>query len=127
MFIELLADNEEMKQLYLRWHCKSFTDDNKDMQACPYVKECEYTAQRMEQDALRTTVINCLCGNSFCFACGEQQHRPADCKMYKEWDIKNSAESENASYILANCKICPLATCGKPFERISGCNHMVCP
>ena len=44
IFLELLDDNKEILALYMRWHAKSFTDDNKDMQSCPYRKECDYTA-----------------------------------------------------------------------------------
>lgn len=28
-------------------HCKSFTDDNRMVKWCPYVKECDYAAQKI--------------------------------------------------------------------------------
>ena len=37
---------------------------------------------------------------------------------------KNSAESENANWILANTKPCP--KCKRPIEKNQGCMHMVC-
>ena len=41
-----------------------------------------------------------------------------------KWIQKNSAESENANWILANTKPCP--KCKRPIEKNQGCMHMVC-
>ena len=68
--------------------------------------------------------VNCSCGHNFCFTCGEESHRPADCEMRKKWIIKNSAESENLNWILANSKPCP--KCKRPIEKNYGCMHMTC-
>ena len=38
--------------------------------------------------------------------------------------IKNSAESENMNWILANTKPCP--KCARPIEKNQGCMHMTC-
>ena len=40
------------------------------------------------------------------------------------WNEKNSAESENVTWIIANTKKCP--KCRKPIEKNQGCNHMTC-
>ena len=40
------------------------------------------------------------------------------------WIIKNSAESENLNWILANTKQCP--KCKRPIEKNQGCMHMTC-
>mmetsp|Transcript_128463 Transcript_128463/g.286240 ORF Transcript_128463/g.286240 Transcript_128463/m.286240 type:complete len:329 (-) Transcript_128463:60-1046(-) len=74
------------------------------------------TAGRFGSGAARNTV--------WCWACGEEAHRPADCKLVNQWNIKNSAESENISWIRANTKKCP--KCHKPIEKNQGCNHMIC-
>ena len=42
----------------------------------------------------------------------------------KKWIIKNSAESENLNWILANTKPCP--KCKRPIEKNQGCMHMTC-
>ncbi len=42
----------------------------------------------------------------------------------KQWMIKNSTESENMTWIMANTKCCP--KCEKPIEKNQGCNHMTC-
>jgi len=38
--------------------------------------------------------------------------------------LKNTNESENITWILANTKNCP--KCQKPIEKNQGCNHMTC-
>ena len=47
-----------------------------------------------------------------------------DCATVNMWLRKNSAESENANWILANTKPCP--KCKRPIEKAQGCMHMVC-
>ena len=68
--------------------------------------------------------IHCQCGHDFCFACREEAHRPVDCKTVRMWLIKNSSESENMQWILANTKPCP--RCARPIEKHQGCMHMTC-
>ena len=46
--------------------------------------------------------------------------------MFKKWELKNSSESENLNWIMANAKICPNAKCARPIEKNQGCNHMTC-
>lgn len=129
LFISLFdtKDSKDKKILnkYLRWNCQSFTDDNRNIQWCPYTKECDYAAQKVS--SYDTMVIcDCCCGNSFCFKCGQEQHWPADCEMRKKWEMKNSSESENLTWIIANTKMCPNDKCGRPIEKNQGCNHMNC-
>ncbi len=68
--------------------------------------------------------INCECGNNFCFACGKEGHRPCQCEMIAIWEIKNTSESENVKWLIANTKQCP--QCKKFIEKNQGCNHMTC-
>ncbi|GHP08012.1 hypothetical protein PPROV_000675400 [Pycnococcus provasolii] len=68
--------------------------------------------------------VICDCDHAWCFACGEEAHRPVDCGTVRSWLYKNSAESENTNWILANSKPCP--KCKRPIEKNQGCMHMVC-
>ncbi|XP_057779300.1 probable E3 ubiquitin-protein ligase ARI8 [Salvia miltiorrhiza] len=45
-------------------------------------------------------------------------------KTVAKWVLKNSAESENMNWILANSKPCP--KCKRPIEKNQGCMHMTC-
>ncbi len=46
------------------------------------------------------------------------------CETVTKWLTKNSAESENMNWILANTKPCP--KCSRPIEKNQGCMHMTC-
>ena len=72
----------------------------------------------------RPVDILCKCGQTYCFQCHEEAHRPADCITVRKWMGKNSAESENLTWIIANTKNCP--KCGRPIEKNQGCMHMSC-
>ena len=47
-----------------------------------------------------------------------------DCETVRQWNVKNSAESENLTWIIANTKPCP--KCQRPIEKNQGCMHMTC-
>ncbi|GFY92827.1 IBR domain-containing protein [Actinidia rufa] len=68
--------------------------------------------------------VSCLCSYGFCWNCTEEAHRPVDCGTVAKWILKNSAESENMNWILANSKPCP--KCKRPIEKNQGCMHMTC-
>ena len=68
--------------------------------------------------------IHCDCGCDFCFTCREEAHRPVGCETVRRWLVKNSAESENLNWILANTKQFP--KCKRPIEKNQGCMHMTC-
>ena len=68
--------------------------------------------------------VSCLCSHSFCWNCSEEAHRPVDCDTVGKWILKNSTESENMNWILANWKPCP--KCKRPIEKNHGCMHMTC-
>ena len=118
MFLKYLK-GEDLKT-YLKWYCKAYTDDNKNVRWCPY-QGCDYCIEYRDSGK---PYIDCKCGNSFCFRCGQESHRPCDCSVTDLWKSKNSAESENITWIMANTKQCP--ECRKPIEKNQGCNHMNC-
>jgi ariadne-1 len=98
---------------YLKFHCKSFTDDNKSVKWCPN-PGCEYC---IESRDLALKEVRCKCNFMFCFKCGISAHRPASCEIADKWRIKNGSESENITWIIANTKLCPNPKCGKPIEK----------
>lgn len=69
--------------------------------------------------------VKCKCGYTWCFSCKEEGHRPANCEIVQRWILKNTAESENVNWIIANCKQCP--KCKKNIEKNQGCNNIKCP
>ena len=91
---------------YARFELRSFVDDNRCAAWCP-APGCEAAVEAagwaggVEGAALD---VACDCGAAFCFACKEEAHRPVDCETVRRWVVKNSAESENMTWILANTK-----------------------
>jgi ariadne-1 len=112
--------SEAAKAKYRKLLSDNFISLNPMFRYCP-APGCSFIA---EYSNMSVHEIQCLCGFLFCFACGEESHRPASCEYVKEWNMKNSAESENINWILANTKQCP--NCRKPIEKNQGCNHMTC-
>lgn len=99
---------------------ENFVEDSQQLRYCP-APGCQYVAKNT---LLGRRDIQCMCNFQFCFACGEESHRPAFCSEVLEWLLKNLSESENVTWIIANTKPCP--NCKKPIEKNQGCNHMYC-
>ena len=70
------------------------------------------------------TDVFCDCRHGFCWACGEEAHRPVSCATVRAWLAKNKSDSETTIWVLANTKHCP--KCRRPIEKNQGCNHMTC-
>mmetsp|Transcript_35458 Transcript_35458/g.101944 ORF Transcript_35458/g.101944 Transcript_35458/m.101944 type:complete len:551 (-) Transcript_35458:170-1822(-) len=113
--------DEARQKKYEEWYLRSYVDDNPSVKWCTNPGGCLYAC---EYQGGETCDIRCACAFVWCWGCGEEAHRPADCKTVNQWNIKNSAESENISWIRANTKKCP--KCHKPIEKNQGCNHMIC-
>ena len=113
-----------VSEKYQFFSLRSFVDVNRKMQWCP-APGCTRAVESMEAVRGNSNLdVECRCGHGFCFNCGEESHRPVDCAMRKKWVLKNSAESENLNWILANSKPCP--KCKRPIEKNHGCMHMTC-
>ncbi|AES70963.2 probable E3 ubiquitin-protein ligase ARI8 [Medicago truncatula] len=118
--INLLASAED-KEKYDRYLVRSYIENNKKTKWCP-APGCEHA---VNFDAGGENYdVSCLCSYSFCWNCTEDAHRPVDCDTVSKWILKNSAESENTTWILAYTKPCP--KCKRPIEKNNGCMHMTC-
>lgn len=113
--------DDARKDKYDEWYLRTYVDDNPSVKWCLNPEGCSNVIEYHGSDPHE---ITCSCTYIWCWACGEEAHRPADCKTVNMWNVKNSAESENISWIRANTKKCP--KCHKPIEKNQGCNHMVC-
>ncbi|XP_030527751.1 probable E3 ubiquitin-protein ligase ARI8 [Rhodamnia argentea] len=118
--INLLARKEE-KAKYSQYLLRSYIEDNRKTKWCP-APGCEYAVEFAAGS--EGYDVSCLCSFNFCWNCTEEAHRPVDCGTVGRWIMKNSAESENMNWILANSKPCP--KCKRPIEKNQGCMHMTC-
>ncbi|XP_060172194.1 probable E3 ubiquitin-protein ligase ARI7 isoform X1 [Lycium barbarum] len=118
--IDRLTSGED-KDKYYRYLLRSYIEDNRKTKWCPAPgcdSAIEYDLGSGSYD------VTCCCSFSFCWNCREEAHRPVDCDTVSKWILKNSAESENMNWILANSKPCP--KCKRPIEKNQGCMHMTC-
>ncbi|CAN6582349.1 hypothetical protein ACFX13_034550 [Malus domestica] len=115
-----LASYEE-KEKYSRYFIRSYVEDNRKTKWCP-APGCDYAIDFIVGGG--SYDVTCRCSYSFCWNCTEEAHRPVDCGTVSKWIMKNSAESENMNWILANSKPCP--KCKRPIEKNQGCMHITC-
>ncbi|KAL1808019.1 hypothetical protein DCAR_0727418 [Daucus carota subsp. sativus] len=118
--INELATADE-KEKYNRYFLRSFIEDNRKTKWCP-APGCDYAVDFIV--GCESYDVSCRCSYSFCWNCTEEAHRPVDCSTVAKWVMKNSAESENMNWILANSKPCP--KCKRPIEKNQGCMHITC-
>ncbi|CAH8362705.1 unnamed protein product [Eruca vesicaria subsp. sativa] len=116
--VDQLASEEDKKK-YNRYFLRSYIEDNRKMKWCP-APGCDYAIDFVAGSG--NYDVSCLCSFSFCWNCTEEAHRPVDCITVSKWILKNSAESENMNWILANSKPCP--RCKRPIEKNQGCMHI---
>ncbi|KAK9833366.1 hypothetical protein WJX84_001950 [Apatococcus fuscideae] len=117
------VSDPKQREKYHLYSLRSFVEDNQKLEWCP-APGCENAVESLLDTSNEAMDVTCKCGSSFCFNCKEEAHRPVDCETVKKWVIKNSAESENLNWILANTKPCP--KCKRPIEKNQGCMHMSC-
>ncbi|KAI5082911.1 hypothetical protein GOP47_0002654 [Adiantum capillus-veneris] len=112
---------EEDKKKYRRYILRSYVEANRKAKWCP-APGCENAVEFTPGSGLQD--VTCDCGHNFCWKCSEEAHRPVECTTVARWILKNSAESENMNWILANSKPCP--KCKRPIEKNLGCMHITC-
>ncbi|XP_031119002.1 probable E3 ubiquitin-protein ligase ARI8 [Ipomoea triloba] len=118
--VQELATRDD-KEKYNRYLLRSFVEDNRKTKWCP-APGCDYAVDFIVGSG--SYDVTCCCSYSFCWNCCEEAHRPVDCGTVAKWILKNSAESENMNWILANSKPCP--KCKRPIEKNQGCMHITC-
>ncbi|KAL8159226.1 hypothetical protein V2J09_000763 [Rumex salicifolius] len=108
-----VTDDDQRK--YGRYFLRSYIEDNRKAKWCP-APGCDYAVDFVVGSG--NYDVTCRCSYSFCWNCTEEAHRPVDCRTVSKWILKNSAESENMNWILANSKPCP--KCKRPIEKNQG-------
>ncbi|XP_071690248.1 probable E3 ubiquitin-protein ligase ARI7 [Rutidosis leptorrhynchoides] len=116
-----MLTSDAVKIKYRRYLLRSYIEDNRKTKWCP-APGCEFAVKFVHGSG--SYDVKCNCSYSFCWNCTEEAHRPVDCETVSKWILKNSAESENMNWILANSKPCP--KCKRPIEKNQGCMHMTC-
>ncbi|CAO3645479.1 unnamed protein product [Cunninghamella blakesleeana] len=103
-----------------------YIEDMKNLKWCTF-PDCQYIIEINEPSSANNTVapiVECACGNRFCFACDLEDHRPAPCSLVKSWLRKVTEDTPSMQWINSNTKPCPF--CTSPIEKRGGCQHMTC-
>ncbi|XP_074315835.1 putative E3 ubiquitin-protein ligase ARI10 [Silene latifolia] len=120
MISKLTSKKDEKK--YLQYFIRSYVDSRVNIKWCPS-PGCD-RAVELEHGGTGEYDVTCDCSHSFCWNCGEDCHRPLECKIVLDWIVKNNSEAENTMWILAYTKPCP--KCKRHIEKNHGCSHMTC-
>ncbi|PIA53358.1 hypothetical protein AQUCO_00900141v1 [Aquilegia coerulea] len=113
--------SDEAKEKYAHYLLRSYVEASRKSKWCP-APGCGYAVDFVLGSG--SYDVTCKCTHSFCWNCTEEVHRPVECDIVAKWILKNTAESENTTWILANSKPCP--KCKRPIEKRDGCMHMTC-
>lgn len=94
----LLAEMNETELLekFEKSVMTSYIDDNANMRWCPSIPHCGRAVEVLGDGYIE---LACTCGKAFCFKCGSDAHSPATCKMWKDWQLKLSDDSETLTYL----------------------------
>lgn len=121
--VEKVVSSEEDRNKYDRYFLRSYIEESRKMKWCP-APGCEHAVEFSATGTSASYDVSCSCLHRFCWNCKEDAHSPVDCGTVSKWILKNSAEAENTTWILANSKACP--KCKRPIEKNHGCMHMTC-
>ena len=54
-------------------------------------------------------IVQCSCGDKFCFGCLNEQHAPSTCDMVKQWREGAGDEKDSERYMKLQTKICKIS------------------
>ncbi|KAL8094532.1 hypothetical protein AgCh_036168 [Apium graveolens] len=122
-----MLGSDEGKMKYKEFLIRSYVEDDKNIEWCP-APNCECAILYLGGGSYDVT---CRCLSSFCWNCLEEAHSPVDCESAGKWMLKNSSESENVIWILANTQPCPnckvlIEKDGDPLFVSCHCGHSFC-
>ncbi|KAL6773642.1 hypothetical protein ACKKBG_A21960 [Auxenochlorella protothecoides x Auxenochlorella symbiontica] len=120
--LDAVADDSH-KARWRKFLLESFVEMQSGLTWCP-APDCGRAAEAMSVPVTAALDVICDCGSKYCFKCKQEAHRPVDCSTVNLWIIRDSKESENMTWILANTKNCP--NCKRHIEKNQGCMHMTC-
>jgi IBR domain, a half RING-finger domain len=78
----------------------SYIEDNASARWCPSIPCCGRAIEALDDAYCEA---RCECGQVFCFKCGGPAHSPATCDMWRQWELKESDDSETVHYLEVCC------------------------
>eukprot|EP01062_Namystynia_karyoxenos_P067913 TRINITY_DN62026_c0_g1_i1.p1 TRINITY_DN62026_c0_g1~~TRINITY_DN62026_c0_g1_i1.p1 ORF type:complete len:542 (+),score=160.80 TRINITY_DN62026_c0_g1_i1:110-1735(+) len=118
-----LLHSAALRDRYIDYELRCFVEGNPCMRWCPGAG-CDRAVLVKENDPSNPTGVDCHCGCSFCFSCGEEVHCPCSCRLYSDWLEKERGEEKTGEWMAAHTKPCP--KCRSIIEKNGGCNRVTC-
>jgi len=108
------------------WQAAAFVKQTQYIKWCPRAG-CDRAVEYRGKQGMKK--VTCMCGYSFCFGCGSEDHEPCPCDNAREWLMKASKESDIFKWLeeqkdnteVKNCTKCKIV-----IEKNQGCKHMTC-
>ncbi|XP_074280140.1 putative E3 ubiquitin-protein ligase ARI5 [Silene latifolia] len=121
--IRLVSKDDRRK--YYDYFIRSYVDDRESVKWCPG-QGCDRAIEFEHSGGTGGYDVECDCSHCFCWNCGEEAHRPVECKVVAKWVAKIRSESKDlcTNWIRTCTKPCP--KCRRPIEKADGCDHMTC-
>ncbi len=118
----------EVVEKYEKMLAQAFVDGSRTASWCPS-PGCDRCIVLPDQAISLSVAVTCACGTQFCFACKDEPHEPASCKIWEAFNAeregaKLSGELDSSKWISENTM--PCTSCSAPINRTEGCNHMKC-
>ena len=83
---------------------KSFVEISKNAKWCPG-RNCNMVCETKFDHPIDVT---CKCGESFCFGCNKEAHKPIDCDTLQAWNDRiENGEEDSKNWMKLNSKPCP--------------------
>jgi len=123
IYNKYLQDKQSLSKLEKAIY-KNFINRNNDLKQCPN-ENCHYYAKSSVHSYSQE--VNCPCGNSYCFQCLKEAHRPCSCELVQKFaDLNRTTtfDDYDKKWIEANTKECP--HCHQKIQKSQGCNYMYC-
>ena len=123
VYRKYLKDKQSLERLDKAIY-KNFINRNSDIKQCPN-EHCHFYAKSTNHSYSQE--INCPCGESYCFKCLKESHRPCSCELIDKFFKLNrvtSLDDYDKRWIQANTKECP--NCHQKIQKSQGCNYMLC-
>ena len=123
IYQKYLTDKKSLDRLNKAIY-KNFINRNSDIKQCPN-EHCHFYAKSTNHSYSQE--VNCPCGESYCFQCLKESHRPCSCELIDKFFKLNritSLDDYDKRWIEANTKECP--NCHQKIQKSQGCNYMLC-
>ena len=113
----------ELLETYKKMTCINYTKFNNNISYCPGgAKPCDYFCQLKE--SVHISIVECVCGNFFCFGCQKEPHFPATCPDVLKWEQTLNKEEGSVNWITQNTVKCPC--CAASVQKYIGCSYVKC-